>query len=209
MSKSPATALLDRVHGQYVHNRRIRILSERIDVLLPHGARVLDVGCGDGLLDKLILQRRPDLEITGCDVLVRPDTHIRVLGFDGATLPADDRSYDVVLFVDVLHHTNDPRRLLVEAARVARDRLVIKDHTADGLLAYPTLRFMDWVGNARHGVRLTYNYLARHQWDELMDEIGLRPIAHQRKLGLYPWYADWWFGRGLHFVGTFAVPNPT
>ena len=40
--------------------------------------------------------------------------------------------------------------------------IVLKDHTRNGLFSGSTLRFMDWVGNARHGVRLPYNY-----WPEL------------------------------------------
>ena len=42
---------------------------------------------------------------------------------------------------------------------MAKHGLVIKDHTVTGLLARPTLRLMDVVGNAPHGVALTYNYL--------------------------------------------------
>jgi ubiquinone/menaquinone biosynthesis C-methylase UbiE len=50
------------------------------------------------------------------------------------------------MFVYVLHHTNDPEVLLREAQRVALKAVVLKDHTRNGLLAYTTLRFMDWVG---------------------------------------------------------------
>ena len=46
------------------------------------------------------------------------------------------------MFVDVLLHTLDPMILLREAIRVARQTVVIKDHTLDGLLAGPTLRAM-------------------------------------------------------------------
>jgi hypothetical protein len=37
--------------------------------------------------------------------------------------------------------------LLREAARVAREAVVIKDHTKNGLAADATLRFMDRIGN--------------------------------------------------------------
>jgi hypothetical protein len=48
----------------------------------------------------------------------------------------------------VLHHANDPTVLLKEAKRGARSTIAVKDHTMDGTLAYQTLRFIDWVGNA-------------------------------------------------------------
>ena len=62
------------------------------------------------------------------------------------------------MFVDVLHHTEDPMALLGEAVRVARKTIVVKDHTLNGFLAGPTLHFLDRVGNARHDVALPYNY---------------------------------------------------
>ena len=46
------------------------------------------------------------------------------------------------MFVDVLHLTDDPVLLLREAARVARNTIVIKDHTLDGFAAAATVRFM-------------------------------------------------------------------
>jgi SAM-dependent methyltransferase len=193
-------SLLDRLHGDYVFRRRIRVLAERLAALIPDGAEVLDVGCGDGSLDHLIGEARPDLSLRGIDVLVRPHTAIPVEKFDGRSIPAADRSVDVVMFVDVLHHTDDPMVLLREAARVARRAIVIKDHCADGLLAGPTLRFMDWVGNARHGVVLPYNYWPRRRWDAAIGELGLRAAAWEGELGLYARPAGWVFDRGLHFV---------
>src|SRR3712207_2789159 len=148
--------LLDRVHGNLVHGRRVRVLARWLAEMLPRDGTVLDVGCGDGLLARLVADARPDLTIEGIDVLVREHTHVPVRRFDGRRIDAADGAYDAVTFVDVLHHTDDPEVLVAEAARVARRCVVIKDHTRDGPLAGPTLSFMDWVCNARHGVALPY-----------------------------------------------------
>jgi SAM-dependent methyltransferase len=193
-------SLVDTVHGAYVHSRRTRLLCEHLASLMPHKARVLDVGCGDGLLARCLLQSRVDLEIHGLDVLVRPKTHIPVKLFDGRVIPHRDASFDVVLFMDVLHHVDEPMGLLAEAVRVSRQHLVIKDHTKSGLLAGPTLRFMDWVGNARHGVVLPYNYWPKERWKEAFEELQLQIGFWKRDLGLYPPPASWLFGRSLHFL---------
>ncbi len=192
--------LLARLHGDLIFDRRTQVLSDRIADLLPEAAKVLDVGCGDGLIDHLIGQRRPDLAITGVDLIVRPRTQIPVTAFDGTHIPFEDGSFDIVMFVDVLHHTDDPETLLREARRVARQGVVLKDHTRDGLLAGPTLRFMDWVGNAPHGIPLPYNYWPERRWHEAFKRIGLLPAVWLNKLSLYPAPASWLFDRSLHFI---------
>lgn len=193
-------SLIERIHAGYVFGRRVRKLAEHLAALLPPDAQVLDVGCGDGSLAALIMQQRPDVHIKGIDVLIRPTTHIPVEAFDGRTMPADAGSFDIVMFVDVLHHMDDPLVLLREAVRVARKGIVLKDHTANGLFAFSTLRFMDKVGNARHGVVLPYNYWTRERWLEAFAALGLTVTTWKKNLGLYPWPASWIFGRSLHFV---------
>lgn len=190
---------LTQAHAGLVHPRRVRVLAGHIAPWLPSGCRVVDVGCGDGALATALLQLRPDLEITGLDVLVRSSAKIPVVAFDGKVIPHADASFDVALLVDVLHHTEGLEVLLGEARRVART-VVLKDHTRTGLLAGPTLRFMDWVGNAEHGVALPYNYLTEARWRESFTALGLRIEAWQNDLRLYPCWADWCFGRRLHFL---------
>lgn len=167
--------------------------------MLPQGAQVLDVGCGDGMIDVLIKERRKDVSIAGIDTLVRPGTHIPVQSFDGDHIPHADHSFDVVMFVDVLHHTEDPRILLKEAARVGRS-VLIKDHFRDGLFADSTLRLMDWAGNARYGVALPYNYWPKSDWLKAFGELRLRVGEIREQLQLYPAPLSWFFERRLHFV---------
>lgn len=147
-------------------------------------------------------ERKPGLDITGIDVLVREHTSFPVRAFDGLTIPFADSSFDAALLVDVLHHAKDAERLLREAARVA-PVVVVKDHLSDGALAQPRLRFMDRVGNARHGVALRYVYWRRRQWLEAAERSGLRETAVTRDVPLYPPPLSWVFGHGLHFVARF------
>jgi SAM-dependent methyltransferase len=191
------------LHEKLVFGRRVRVLAQHLAALISPGAKVLDVGCGDGTLDQLILRQLPRVSIEGIDVLVRPTAKIPVRPFDGVRVPYPDASFDVVMFVDVLHHTGDPLLLLQEAQRVGKI-ILIKDHFRKGFLAGPTLRFMDWVGNAHHGVVLPYNYWSEKQWDDAFRVVGLNQVEKMVSLGLYPAPASWIFERRLHFIGRFV-----
>lgn len=189
----------DRLIGRRVFGRRVQVLCGHLLELLPQGARVLDVGCGNGLLAHLLEQKRPDVTIRGIDVLMQDRQYIPVGKFDGKTIPHGDASFDVVMFVDVLHHAEDPLGLLREAVRVTRRTILIKDHPLNGFLAGPTLRFMDWVANARHGIALPHTYWPRQKWLDTFDALGLTVKVWKTDLGLYR-PAGWLFGRQLHFI---------
>jgi SAM-dependent methyltransferase len=195
------------LHGGCVHKRRVSVLSQLCSNLIPRNASVLDVGSGDGRLARLVADKRPDISIQGIDASVRKGTAIPVEKFDGASIPYGGGSFDVVMFFDVLHHTDDPTVLLREAIRVARQVILIKDHVLQGALAYSTLRLMDWVGNARHNVALPYNYWTPAQWDCAFDKLGLAVKSWESNLKLYPFPADLIFGRSLHFIAALRLPG--
>lgn len=201
-------SILGTVHERLVFGRRVRVLSHWFAELIPQHSTVLDVGCGSGLLAKALLGLRPDLFLEGVDILVRPQTYVPVRRFDGITLPYGDGAFETVLFADVLHHTSDPAGLLREASRVSRKLIVIKDHEREGLFSGMRLRLMDWFGNARFGVNLTYNYWTRSQWAQAWAELALTPERVERKLHLYPNPFDSVFGASLHFVAKLRASRP-
>ena len=192
--------VLDTVHGGLVHQRRVDVLSRHLAELTPAGAKVLDVGCGDGLITALVAERRLDVQASGIDIATRGETHIPVSEFDGRSIPRGDREVDVVMLVDVLHHADDPARLLAEAVRVADRAIVLKDVMTLGMLSRTTLRFMDWVGNARHGVPLPYLFWSQERWQRAFRELNLVVEAERRRLGLYPPPFNLAFERRMHFI---------
>lgn len=193
-------SVLERLHQRHGAGRRIRVLSHHLSEILPERATVLDVGAGDGSVAHAIMKRRPDVHVRGIDVLVRPGALIPVEQFDGLHIPYEDRTFDAVMLVDVLHHTTEPIDLLRDAGRVARTAVIIKDHLADAVFAVATLRFMDRVGNARFGVALPYHYLRRAEWHRAFDETGLSVELWRERLHLYPRFASAILDRSLHVI---------
>jgi len=187
-------------HRAFVSKRRTRVLAEMLAAQIPQSASVLDIGCGNGAIANLIAQLRPDISIQGVEFVVRTECKIECRAFDGASLPFPDGSLDVCLFVDVLHHTQDPAILLREAFRVSRFFVLLKDHLDENIFDDVTLRFMDWVGNRPHGVVLTYNYQSRAEWEECLSDCGLAEMTWTTRVPLYPPPFSLLAGRGLHFV---------
>ena len=189
------------IYENIYFDRRTRVQANCVGEMVPENARVLDIGCGNGQMASLLFANRPDIDIKGIDIMKRKEEcFIPVEVFDGKHIPYDDNSFDTALFVDVLHHIPDPMTILREAARVTQKCIIIKDHNADRFLGNSTLKFMDWVGNARYGVVLEYNYLKKIQWETAFAELGLTVGAYNNSLHLYWGPIDWIFGRSLQFV---------
>jgi ubiquinone/menaquinone biosynthesis C-methylase UbiE len=97
---------------------------------VPDGASVLEVGSGSGAVSRALAQRLPTATILGVDpseTLVRMARELAVneprVSFDiadGARLPYDDESFDVVVFHRVLCHVLDPTAALKQAHRVTK-----------------------------------------------------------------------------------------
>lgn len=197
---SAAFAPIRALHSRWVFRRRVQVLSEVLAKRVPDGAAVLDVGCGNGVIGQLMKERRPTTSVIGLEVAPRPTCLIKCAGFDGVRIPLRENSVDVCLFVDVLHHTDDIGALLSEAQRVSRSYILIKDHLAENGFDWNVLKFMDWVGNRGHGVRLPYNYQSAAAWRRIFSECKIRVVDWDQNVKLYPPPFDQAFGRGLHFV---------
>ncbi len=68
---------------------------------LPHGARVLDLGCGAGAVGRMLLAARDDLRVTGIDAARVPRSPLPNLEIrsetDMESLPFEDGSFDAVV----------------------------------------------------------------------------------------------------------------
>jgi len=146
--------------------------------------------------------------VTGAEVLPRPGCRIPVVSFDGRRLPFPAGSFDACLLIDVLHHAESPEALLSEAARVGSGRVLLKDHLREGLAAGSCLRFMDVIGNRRHGIALRYRYLNSEEWRRLFATCELGVLREDPLRRLYPFPASLVFGRRLNFMAMLQACRP-
>lgn len=93
---------------------------------VPH-ARLLEVGCGTGIITALLADLPDVAEVTGCDPAAgfvdrarRRAPHLRFEVADGRSLPFATSSFDGVVFATTLCHIPAPELALAEARRVLR-----------------------------------------------------------------------------------------
>ena len=98
--------------------------------LVPQGARVLDLGCGDGAMLAYLQAMRGcsgyGVEIDDANVLacVKRGVNVIQLNLDEGLAMFDDASFDVVLQIDTLQHLRNAEVMLRETARVGRIGIV-------------------------------------------------------------------------------------
>ncbi len=128
-----------------VDQKRIVIIISRIKNHLVKKTKILDIGCGIGLLSLAI--KRKGYDLTAIDVhnisLVK---NINPMIYDGKNLPFGDDAYDTALFITVLHHTPNPEHLITEATRVAKRIIIVEDIYENAFQKYATY-IMDSIVN--------------------------------------------------------------
>ncbi len=142
-------AYLDRTHGEV-----LRHLGD------CSGARILDAGCGTGLLLAAVSARAPAARLLGVDpspeMLARARARLGagagLLQGRAEALPVASGRVDLVLSSSSLHYIAEPERALSEFARVLAGggRLLLTDWCADSGPVRWMERFLHWRGRESH-----------------------------------------------------------
>lgn len=112
------------------HANRIETLLRLItsELAIPPGVRALDVGCNTGPM--LVPLRQRGYDVVGVDISLgdveQAERYLhghdlssdRLAVADGTRLPFRDQSFDFVLLVDILEHTDYPERIVSETRRL-------------------------------------------------------------------------------------------
>ena len=104
--------------------RAMPFLNKKYDVVSGiKGGRLLNLGCGVGLLEGRVLSIDDTLEITAVDIddysaFLDAKVKFHQLDISGERLPFKDDFFDAEMMVQVIEHIKDPAPALKEAHRV-------------------------------------------------------------------------------------------
>ena len=123
----------------------------RIVAPLLGAGRVLDLGAGEGYVTER-LRRDAGRRVCAADVGPYRRAPVPYVVYDGERLPFRDGAFETTLLLFTLHHCGDPDRVLAEAIRVTRARVVILESVFASRRERRLLEWLDpWFNGRRHG----------------------------------------------------------
>ncbi len=177
--------------------------------LVPEGARVLDLGCGDGAMLAHLQATRGcsgyGVEIDDANVLacVQRGVNVIQLNLDEGLAMFDDASFDVVLQIDTLQHLRNAEVMLRETARVGRIGIVAfpnfghwpnRFSVLQGRMPVTKRLPYQWYDtpNIRVGTHADLGALARKNGLRVIDSFGLQDGEVVR------WLPNWRAGTSVY-----------
>lgn len=157
-----------------VYKKAARGICKDCAPFIAKGAKIIDIGCGRGITTNEFHDYF-QAEILGVDV-----TDQRIIDFpfqkiDGKNLPFSNDSFDVALIINVLHHTDDPEKLLSEAKRITKEKIIICEDLKEKGIS----QFANWLHKSTYRISAPFlaqpnNFHSREEWKRKFSKYGLR-----------------------------------
>ncbi|OGY56889.1 MAG: hypothetical protein A2Y84_00040 [Candidatus Colwellbacteria bacterium RBG_13_48_8] len=150
---------------------RAKEVLRKITPYLRKNDRILDVGSGSCVIAKNLKNR--GYKITLVDVVNRSVyRNFRPVIYDGEKIPFADNHFDVALLITVLHHTQEPIKVLKEARRVAPRIVVMEDLHKGFIQKYLTFAMDNWTNRRFWGN--PHTNMTQEQWEDIFKKLGLK-----------------------------------
>lgn len=167
-------------------SRRAKNYSNFLKDYIGKNKKILDIGLGDGTIAKQI-SLDCNADITGIDVIDYNKTDIPLTIYDGKKINFKDSSFDTVLIIVTLHHTEDPEQVIREAKRLAKNNIIIFEDVCNTKIQKLITSLYDFIMNIRHSVTTPFNFKSEKEWLQIFNNLNLK-IEKTAKYPFNPWY---------------------
>lgn len=165
-------------------NTRSKLVVRTFQKLISPTDNLLDIGCGNGRITAYII-KNTQANFVGCDILdyTTHDIPFKLMKKQNI-LPFLDKTFNISLIIDVLHHVNyvDQKKLIMEALRVSPVALIFETR--------PTKlgRLCDYLLSKCYipPLKALFTFRGDNNWKKLFRKMGIeyeiiniqRPIFH-------------------------------
>lgn len=175
-----------------VGNRRAQAKIGAFRDFVKQGDNVLDIGAGGGWIGRSLK------EMTGANVILLDvadfnRTDLPLVLYDGTAIPFPDGSFDTTLLLYVLHHCEDPIRVLKEAIRVSKERIIVLEDTFTTRFDRAFVCLHDFTGNLpgilfrgpKEQINMPLHFKSVKAWEETFRNLDCR-VVQVRKVQTFP-----------------------
>lgn len=160
-------------------NYRASLIIKALSGWIKPQETILDIGCGNGFVSCRLVKAF-NIRIYGCDVLKYLKVDIPFKHMTSTSkLPFKNKSFDGVLFNDVLHHMNrdNQAKILKEALRVSNKIIIIEDKPTI------TAKFFDYFLNKLYNPKMNIplSHRTTAEWYHLFKQLGLKYRTRELK----------------------------
>jgi len=142
---------------------------------VKRGDKILDLGCGSGIIGKAF-QDFFHARVLGVDIQDNRITYIPFQIIDGKNLPFNDKSFDLVLISYVLHHSENPLKLLKEAKRVGK-KIIVYEDLPEGFLSKLRCILHEIIYNLFfQKTDHKFNFKTKKEWKGVFEKLGLKVL---------------------------------
>ncbi len=172
---------------KFIEEKIIKKRTEKIinlfEEFIGEGQDILDIGAGGGWVAEE-LKKRKKVKITLLDVTNFNQTDLKLVLYKGENIPFPDNHFDTTLLIFTLHHCLKPLKVLKEAKRVAKKKIIVIEDIPTSWLNKILLCFWDVISNLVSIIKppgeiIAFNFKTIPQWKETFRELGLKVISQK------------------------------
>ena len=162
----------------YVEKRRLGLIYPYLENV--KALRVLDVACGTGTY--LAQAQKNGAEVVGCDIsenIIRISKNKgldNVIVNDYHTLPFKNGTFDLILCINAIHYSNNPKKVLSEMRRVlAVNGIILFSYF--NILNFRVINYIRKLYLKNRQIAYEHRYFT-HQMEKILKEAKLTPTYY-------------------------------